>query len=62
MVLPIKAQLLLTTRMRAGENIPTQIFIKRRKGRPSKDTGVSHDYFTPVYIDGHVDQEVIDFF
>ncbi|CAL6055011.1 SNF2_family helicase [Hexamita inflata] len=62
MVLPVRAQLLINTKMRAGENIPSQIYIKRRKGRPSKDTGVAHDYYTPVYTNGQVDQEVMDFF
>lgn len=54
--------MLINTKLRGGDNIPAEIYIKRRKGRPSKDSGVSHDYYTPVFENGEVDAEIIEFF
>lgn len=54
--------MLINTKLRGGDNIPAEIYIKRRKGRPAKDSGVSHDYYTPVFDNGEVDSEIIEFF
>ena len=54
--------MVITNKLRAGEQIPAQIYVKRRKGRPAKDVGGVHEYYTPVYQNGQVDQEVMDFF
>ncbi|KAH0576412.1 SNF2 family helicase [Spironucleus salmonicida] len=62
MILPVRAQQLLNQRLRTGESVPHTIFIKRRKGRPSKDTGVAHEFYTPVFRIGQIETDVLQFF
>lgn len=62
MVLPTKAQLSINAKMRTGTKVPQHIYIKRKKGRPAKDIGGGHEYYTPVFITGNIDEEVIQFF
>lgn len=60
--LPSKAQLIINAKLRVGEQIPAQIYVKRKKGRPARDSSSDAGYFTPVYQSGQIDQEVVDFF
>lgn len=62
MLLPSKAQLVINNKIRIGEQLPALIYVKRRKGRPARDTGSNNEYHTPVYKSGQVDPEVMQFF
>ena len=37
--LPVKGQLVISSKLRMGEQIPAQIYVKRKKGRPARDSG-----------------------
>lgn len=47
--LPTKARLVIGSKLRMGEQIPAQIYIKRKKGRPARDSSSDSDFYTPVY-------------